>query len=258
MELAKTENRNPYIVAITSGKILEMKKSDALKEIIDLLQKTYYDAGQVMPGHDVKTQSQNLQILARAIFEEVEKTFRNLRIEEIKLAFRNGVRKEYGDFFGLNVSTFHGWIKRFVADEKRAEAYAKTKQEVIMPIATESEAFEMWREAIKKQFEQFKSTGILSCEFPTYQFKEFERLGILVLSIEEKMALLEPAKRKLIERKKLLRLRPKNKASFAGAADFLRAAETDTLSENQKEEIKQQARLMAIENYYTSITTLKL
>lgn len=45
--------------------------------------------------------------------------FPTLRIDEIRIAFRCGLNGEFGEYFGLNVKTYVGWIKSYVTSEKR-------------------------------------------------------------------------------------------------------------------------------------------
>lgn len=251
---------NPFVLALQSTKLSEMKKGDATKELIDILVKTYYDAGQVMPGSSQQIQKENLQILAGALLEET-KQFKFLRIEEIKIAFKNGVRGEYGDWFGINIKTFYQWIKGYQFDEKRKNALQAIKeanQVEYKPVMSESEAEYEWKQTIIRQFTEFKQGKPFHCAFPTQLFTHYEKSGAIKLTDAEKKAIYEKAKLEVLEKKKQLRLNPKNKMHLGELCDFIRRAEDNTLRSNEQNEIKQHARIICIKNYYNSIEKLEL
>jgi hypothetical protein len=255
-----TKTENPYILALTSSRIMEMKKADAVKEMIDIVSKTYFEAGQQMPGSDVQAQSKNLQILSAALHEEVKLSFKFIRMEELRLAFRNGVRKQYGEWYGINIATFHGWIKGYLAEEKRREALNNLKAQSELPpapIMTQTEAEIAWKQTIKSRFDSFKKSGVLSIEFPSYVFDWFEQKGIIKLSKSEKEEIYEQAKAKVAELKRLIRVAPKNTYELKRAGDFLARMEQDSLTGDDKREIKTEAKLMAIRKYFEGIEELK-
>lgn len=260
MELA-TINQNPYKLALVSPKILEMKKGEATKELIDLLSKTYYEAGQVAPGFNVQEQGKNLQQLGNSLYDEVKLSFSFLRMDELRLAFRNGVRKEYGDFFGLNISTFHAWIKAYQFDNKRREALQKLKEESHKPVApllTPEEAEQEWKAAMLRQFEEFKKTGVLNCPFPAHQFKEFKQRGLIRLNSTEYEMVFEQAKDAVAELHKVKRLSPKSIKERDRSTKRINEIESGKMTEETESEVKNHARTLAIENYYRGIERLEI
>jgi len=262
MELQiKTETGNPYRLALASAKIMDLKKSESTKELIDLLSKTYYEAGQVVPGYDTREQGKNLQILSDNLHIEVKQYFSFLKMDEIKLAFANGVRKEYGEFFGLNIATFHSWLKAYQFDTKRKEALQKLKEEQALPVApllSVTEAEYEWKQAMQRQFENYKATGVLKIEFPGYQFKEFEKRGLINLSATDKQFIWEQAKERISELKKLRRLNPKDIKEREKCTKALNEISTGQLSDETKVEVKSQAQKISIELFYNSIEKLTL
>lgn len=49
---------------------------------------------------------------------------RDLTLAEMQEAFKNGVFKEYGDYFGLTAVSMYGFLKGFIRSEKKAVATA--------------------------------------------------------------------------------------------------------------------------------------
>lgn len=260
-ELATIQTTNPFTLALQSKRILDEKKPDMMKVIMEVLPKTYYDAGQVMPGHDVKQQTVNLQVLSGALYEEIKQFFPFLKVDELKLAFRNGVRKEYGEYFGLNIVTFHTWIKGLQMDERRKEslkAIKEAKEREYAPVIGKDEAETQWKRTILSQFTNFKETGHFICEFPSFQFAEFEKRGLISLTDAEKKVIYEDAKNLLLEEKRLRRLNPKSKEELNQLSDFIKRATENNLNSNEQSAIKNAARKLAIRKLYESVGELEL
>ena len=83
-------------------KIKEHTEKDLKLKCLDLITKTFVELGQTK---DDKT----LVLLAQSLYYDLLHDFGNLTFDDIKQAFRNGVR--HTDKFVLNVQTYYLWIK---------------------------------------------------------------------------------------------------------------------------------------------------
>jgi hypothetical protein len=120
-------NENHYLIALNSKLIVDMQQQELKDRVIKVLAKTYIDCGKVI-------ESKELISLSNGVINEIKRYFINLKIDELDLCFQNGVRKIYGEYFGLNIVTFHQWIKSFMAEEKRLEAIKIRSTPRIEPI----------------------------------------------------------------------------------------------------------------------------
>jgi hypothetical protein len=120
-------NDNHYLTALNSKLIVDMQQQELKDRVIKALAKTYIDCGKVI-------ESKELISLSNGVINEIKRYFINLKIDELDLCFQNGVRKVYGEYFGLNIVTFHQWIKSFMAEEKRLEAIKIRSTPRIEPI----------------------------------------------------------------------------------------------------------------------------
>lgn len=260
MELAKiTETQNPYVLALQSKRVTALKKQEAVNEYIDMLTKVYFEAGHAMPGKTKEEQVKQLQILSIAFHEEVQTYFKFMRVDEIRQALKNGVRKQYGDFHGINIASLHNWIKGYISDENRKQALLKLKQENEKepePLVSKEQAEQLWREAILKQFRKFKETGHFICEFPTFQYQQFEKRGMIRLTEERKKEIYEQAKIKIQEGYRIKRLNPKDKNELNRLSDAIKRMDEGKPSDTDKKFIQNEARRMAIREYYESIETI--
>lgn len=69
-------------------------------------------------GKVTEEQEQDLTVQARDLKEEIKKHFPAISFEEVKIALNNTIRKAYGDFYGLNIVTYHNGIKSYLNDVK--------------------------------------------------------------------------------------------------------------------------------------------
>jgi len=264
MELVRkieTETQNPYLLALKSQRISDLKKADAVGTYIDALTKVYFELGQVIPGNGEREQVKQLQILASALHEEVQTYFRFMRVDEIRQALKNGVRMQYGKFYGINIATIHNWLKSYQTDENRTQALLKLKQENEKdpePLVSKEEAEYEWKLTIQQQFAKFKETGHFICEFPTFQYQQFEKRGLINLTKERKKELYEQAKSEILEGLRIKRLNPKNKLELNSLSDSIKRITEGKHSETDEKTILNQARRMALKDLYQNIESLKL
>lgn len=246
-----TTTSNPYLVAVTSERILDMKREDALDMIHSLIVKAFHDTGTMF--------KQDERTLIITTYDEIKTYFPYLKSGELRMAFASGVRKEYGEYFGINLVTFNQWIKGWMKDEKRMNAKKELlKDKEYPPVMTISEAEYAWKEAITRQFKEFKKTGHLVCEFPNHLFKHLEQIGLICISNAQKFEIRNKAIESIIQSKKIARLNPKSKLHLFQLSDQIKRIEEDKMTKEDMAEVKQMARLMSIKNYYSSIEELKL
>jgi len=65
---------------------------------------------------------------AMSYLEDLKRYFPGLALEEVTEIIRDGVRKEYGEFYGLNAGTLYDWTCAYMRSPKR-EAYVKAVRE---------------------------------------------------------------------------------------------------------------------------------
>lgn len=260
MELA-TINQSPVTLALQSQKVIEMKKQDAMKQFIDLLSKTYFDAGQVVQGYNVTEQSKYLQAMANALHEEIKDSFPFIRIDELKLAFKHGLRGEYGEYFGLNIKTYNQWIKGWQFDQKRQEAIKRIKEANERepdPIMSKEQAELAWKKTIQDQFKKYKETGFIVISMPFMLFTELENRGVIKITTAEKWQYIEKAKEEF--KKRMLKKRQLliGKTGFHAITELITRLETKQTNAADQNAIKAVACELAILEFYDKIETINL
>jgi hypothetical protein len=112
----------PKICDLPSDEKSENLFLNALKNLII---KTYADCGQVLnnesyvvDGVEIKPIKFQIQELSK----DIDKNFNKLTVEELYIAFSEGVRGIYGEFYGLNNVTYFKWLKSYKESETRRNA----------------------------------------------------------------------------------------------------------------------------------------
>lgn len=111
IELMRTEaERNTYLM-MKADKVWQVDVS----MVMQILQKAHLDAGKPLTSEDLAYQAATLQ-------QECSLHYKQLTLPELKNAILGLIRGEYGEIFGLNISTYHKAIKSYLESEKTREA----------------------------------------------------------------------------------------------------------------------------------------
>ena len=71
--------------------------------------------------------AEDVAIAAQMYMDDLENRFPALDLKEVTVILRNGIRKEYGEFYGINAGTLYDWTVAYLKSDER-EAYVKGKQ----------------------------------------------------------------------------------------------------------------------------------
>jgi hypothetical protein len=240
----QAENR--VAVALQSRKILEMQKSEALTQMLNIISITYFETGQ-------KTDDKMLAVLAKTTYEEVKEYFKWLRIGEMKVAFANGTRGEYGDYFGINIKTFHGWIKAFQTSEIRKAELQKKNQQEEPPVVIDRNkaASDYWR-TVLRIFEAVRSGENPAIPFAYTMIKKLWNEGLIYFDAATGAEYVAEAKREIKQEKESFGrpLSKKESVKLLSMAAMVAAIESDDLTEQQDRMIKARAAEIAIMKHF--------
>jgi len=250
VELAIKQNNNlsPYAKALSSQLITEMEKSDVLCRFSDLISQVYFINGQKLENGEAHAHM--LMLLCNGLYDEITKYFRFLRIDEVDIALNNGVRGEYGEYFGVNVKSFHQWLRAYqISEVRKSKLKEVTRQE--KEVDKEQAKKKYWQ-TILKGFMAYKEKGELDLFMPTELFRQLWNNGFIKLTKEQSDRYLELAKQKLASEKEMLK-RPtskyeKQRAEVLGA--LLSAFDSGKQTKEQDKILKSKAAELAIKDYY--------
>lgn len=257
-----TVGESRYQTALTSPQILSLPKKEAIGGIIDAISKTYYDTGQTIPGATSEEQGANLTCLAVTMHEDIGYYYKTLKIGELKLAFRNGSRGEYGEFYGINVVTLNKWVKAFKNESTVVEARRKAAEgdsAVKTPSkAVIDEAHYLWKETVREHFARFKETGVLLVPFPSHVFQYLSDKGFINLSKEQESEYRGKAVQSVLKNKRVKLLNPRSMAERMELKKSGERISAGELSNEDKAELKAEARKLALVDYFKTIEKIIL
>lgn len=182
--------------------LLKENESETVKTINQLVSSNLNSLGQ-----KPKTANE-ISLIVIGLIEEIETYFKSLTMQELKLASNFGIRGEFGEFMGLNVITYHSFIKTFLNGEKRKDAILKQikfqeeQNRIKSPTEIKQIEIEFWNNEQKRIIE-YKKTGILKTDNYERLYKIYESAGKISLSNSEKWDYFEKARLKVVESLKL-------------------------------------------------------
>jgi hypothetical protein len=153
--------------------------------------------------------------------EEI-KTFENLTIEDVRIAFNRGSRRKYGDFFAMTITAVNIWLTKY-EEETKLDAMMRLKfvkkKELPAPELTEEEKQKNhndWIEGVYKHFdEQLRTNEYTFYDFGNKFYVYLKKLGLIALSPEQQQNIWNMA---VDELKK--EYHPKNGRNFGQRVDL--------------------------------------
>ena len=175
--------------ALKSPRIKDAKYSDLANYLAKVI-------GIVFAIRSTEIDPDNIQYMARELARSVWERFPGISVAELGIALDKGVKRDYGDYFGLNVVTFLDWVRAYFYSTERKIAVSEKNQLALPPktVPTEKEFEELRRKNTISMFELYKHYGVLIGD-PSYPFAYLESRGTLKLTREEKLSIFEEAKK---------------------------------------------------------------
>lgn len=259
--LVVVENKSPLLLALQDDKLFSMPDDEVFKFVAGIATRTKHEAGQSWDkdGKDLSTFTFSAIAELKALFPQVTKS-------ELDMLCSKGVRGEYGVYMGINIVTLNNWIKAFIMSPERRnlkrelrekEAMEKEEADKQKNLAnSESEYVKI----IKERFKEYKETGKITSTGAGALYDYLTEKGIMpVPSKEKKLEHWDKGRQVVIEN--LKRSRVKDGTNSYMRQEIARILERVTAKmENQSDKgsIKVEAKLLAIKDFYDSISDLKI
>lgn len=190
-----------FLLAFKSPKIKDVSDVDLESKISALILECYLVAGQNIDVSDLRAQSK--------LFCGDLKKFQHftiIGINEVAIAFRNGVRKKCGEYYGLNVVTYNIWVEAYLKDEKRKNSLAlfdKSKEKETERKISEEESEKIIHESALQKWEYFKAGKQIN-DFNNITYKYLDSKKIILFSNSRKNEIKKQVQEKMINEKTYL------------------------------------------------------
>ncbi len=188
-ELVRTSEKvfnSPLVSKIESSTLLEL--------LMQFITKLHNDCGQKVNAEDLVIQSNEL-------LNSLLKNYKWITISEIPNILSLGRRKNFGEYYGLNLNTYEVWIDAYYAQKRADEIkskrlnFAEKKQE--KPTAEQNE--KAFNNLLKELILEYQSTNEISS---TYLYRLLYERGELPLHTREyKTKIKKRAIKKLYKKK---------------------------------------------------------
>jgi len=187
LALNLNELERQIIKATRSSMVKDVEDKNLISLLIVIIENAFIDTGQSPKVADSDIKRFNKEF-AKSLMQDIREYFSSIRVEEIELAVKNGIRNYYGDFFGINVSTIHGFIRAYKHSPDRSEAIRKQKLHEESMITTDNskpaniEA--MFRAGCIQAFEDYKKTKNI-IDFGSVRYEYLKEKGLITISEQQ-------------------------------------------------------------------------
>jgi hypothetical protein len=137
--------------------------------IAAILTRMYDLAGQ-------KVDVQNHKLMVRELLRDMETRYKLLAMEEVENVIGNGVRGDYGDYYGLSISTISKWFKYYMDNGLHSEYLASKVKELKLLLPektqlTDGEIEEIMISGAIRCFNEYQNNGsFLDKGSPVFDF----------------------------------------------------------------------------------------
>jgi len=246
-------NKMIIIAAHANPKIKEIGKADSGDMLRMLINKAIFES-----GFGASWSDEDIQALILSVISDIFTSFSHLTIQEIQIAFHNGVREMYGEVMGLSVRLFYRWLASYVAKTK----INANKELIGLNLGKKDELDDDEKEKRHKLWleSQFEDYNIL-VESGEYRFSDFGNLfynyldgfSLLKFTNKQKQEFMEEAKG--IVRSKYSSSNARNDGQ---AMEFKRVIEKLTNNDkSMRGEIIAEAKRLALKKYLINLASKK-
>lgn len=246
MDLAVKNNNESHIMLALKSEVVSEHHSG---EIVDIISQTFFTAGQKIDLNDTTA-------LAVALYAEVRQYFPFLKIGELRIAMQAGVRNSYGEYFGLNIKTFHGWIRAFqISDVRKSKLNELKAENKPVKIDKERIRYEYWCKVFE-QVKIFKETGKIEILNPLLMFREFWNCKLLLPTKDEAEEYKHRAVYELDKRREMVKkaLTKKEYQEYQELSAIVEGFSQDCLTKEQDGIVKSKAAELCLLDYFRNVS----
>jgi hypothetical protein len=203
------------------------------------------------------TQEEQEMFIPVAI-EEIQTDFSNLSIEDIRIAFKKGARRHYGEFYQMSITTINCWLNAYIEETKPTAMqrlpHIKPQIEAPKEISEEEKLkrHKDWLENIYKKFEEHKKTNRYDYyDFNNVLFNYLKKIGIINLTAEQQEKIWDMAVKELKSE-----YHPKHGRNFGQRIDLKTIYDNlklDEIDKKTNELIVIRAKRIAIKTYFRKL-----
>ena len=185
-----------FIEAYTSPKINTLENEVLNKHIINISNQMFATSGQRINDDELKA-------FCIMLKNELKTYFANVSIKDVETAINKGVRREFGEYYGLNMVSVNFWLKKYLDSEDRRNALKKltASKPLIENKPTPQQINETMQNALKRAKELIKTNefNIEGLDFGNCLYDYLTGINEINFSNEQKNEFMNVAKQHLTQ-----------------------------------------------------------
>lgn len=244
------------LVTVTSNNILlqpsivQVDKHEVFDAVKKAIAVSFADLNKEVPNRE------DLSYMINRVTDILIKKYKSIRLCEIAIAFENGIRGEYGEYYGnLSVINLERFISARLNSNERLELI-NAREKLLLEVRTEPTRDDRYKDGVKivlDVFEKYKTLGIIDL----FAVSAFEFVKLIELGRASKKNIFKEAIEKTIEdslREIALCTNIFKKRELNTKLELLRDnIEKDMITIDQHDEIMRTAKRIALRRWFDDI-----
>lgn len=181
--------------ALQSPRVIDEKSGMVYNFMVGLITKIYAISGKALEDIEI------MNALATELQKDVLTRFKGLTLQEIDLAITNGIKGDYGEYYGINIRSFNQFLSAYTFSEERGKAL-EARMTRVAPEKQLSAKGTITREEIQRTaynnaldlFEVYKQTKE-SPDHGNVVYNYLDKLGLIKFDAKEKWEMMSEAKK---------------------------------------------------------------
>jgi hypothetical protein len=175
----------------TELRVKDSEEQEIKVMIYNFVPQLYPLCGQTPNEKDIDLFAQQLPVLLKS-------RYRTLTLDEVRKALLNGTIGDYGDYYGLNITSFVKFLNAYSASDEHKKAMAARHQPPPLPELpprqgmTETEL----KDYAKDMFSEFKRCGKVR-DSGSIVYNYLDSQGLIPFTVEEKKTMYAQAEKEL-------------------------------------------------------------
>ena len=164
-------------------RIADLPREALIDRLSGILSGTYILVGFQIPAIS------DITLLTAKLATDLLESYASLSVEEVELCFELGARGQYGDFAGLNLRTFHRWLRIYKTSEARYRLVTRRETtRAALHATTPGHKRACEDRLLQKAFATYRERRDFDRLLPVHLYGLLQERGLIADTPEEKRA----------------------------------------------------------------------
>jgi hypothetical protein len=149
-----------------------------------------------------KANANEIVSMSRILTNDLQTRFKTLTLKEVEYACNAGIRHDYGDYYGINVTSVNVWLKAYIASDEHKNVTTQRHQKPLPELPPRSGMTEIELENHAKVMFEFYKKYKYVIDAGNLVYNYLDKKELIPFTETEKQHALEIAKREIVLSKK--------------------------------------------------------